>query len=179
MRGLLTLLFLLSGGFMLSSQAQVGRVETGIASYYHDKFVGRKTASGEIYSQDKMTAAHKSLPLGTWVKVTNLSNDSTVIVKINDRMPKSNGRSIDLTELAASKLNYLAKGLTKVRIEVIPAPTAVIARPNNLPETPVASIPVKTISVEQRQATIISQPSVKNESFTEVDTSKEKKKRRL
>ncbi|HNM09031.1 MAG TPA: septal ring lytic transglycosylase RlpA family protein, partial [Chitinophagales bacterium] len=102
MRGLLTLLFLLSGGFMLSSQAQVGRVETGIASYYHDKFVGRKTASGEIYSQDKMTAAHKSLPLGTWVKVTNLSNDSTVIVKINDRMPKSNGRSIDLTELAAS-----------------------------------------------------------------------------
>ncbi|HNM09156.1 MAG TPA: hypothetical protein PKK72_11275, partial [Chitinophagales bacterium] len=84
-----------------------------------------------------------------------------------------------LTELAASKLNYLAKGLTKVRIEVIPAPTAVIARPNNLPETPVACIPVKTISVEQRQATIISQPSVKNESFTEVDTSKEKKKRRL
>ena len=133
MRKILYILLLTVGLLPLRVFGQVGRVETGTASYYHDKFVGRKTASGEIYSQDKMTAAHKTLPLGTWVKVTNLSNDSTVIVKINDRMPKSNGRSIDLTELAASKLNYLAKGLTKVRIEVIPAPTAVTTRPNDLP----------------------------------------------
>jgi len=105
----------------LFTTAQV--TETGIASYYHNKFVGRKTANGEIFDQSKLTAAHKSLPLGTWVKVTNLGNDSTVIVKINDRMPQWNKRSIDLSKAAASKLDYIHEGLTEVRIEVIPDPT--------------------------------------------------------
>lgn len=105
------------------ASAQVS--ETGIASYYHNKFVGRKTANGEIFDQGKMTAAHKNLPLGTWVKVTNLGNDSTVIVRINDRMPQWNKRSIDLTKSAAGKLDYLDNGLTKVLIEVIEDPTAI------------------------------------------------------
>ncbi len=104
------------------SFAQIGKTETGVASYYADKFVFNDTATTEIYTQDKFTAAHKTLPLGTWVRVTNLSNDSVVIVRINDRMPKSNKRSIDLTKAAAKQLNYIAKGLTKVKIEVIPAP---------------------------------------------------------
>lgn len=123
----------------VSAFAQVGKVETGIASFYHDKFVGRKTATGEIFTQEKLTAAHKTLPLGSWVKVTNLSNDSVVVVRINDRMPKSNGRSIDLTEKAAGQLNFIPKGLTKVRIEVIPAPDAPVV-PKDLPETAIQTI---------------------------------------
>lgn len=110
-------------------QAQIGKTEIGIASYYHDKFVGRKTATGEIFSQEKMTAAHKTLPLNSWVRVTNLSNDSVVILRINDRMPPWNKRSIDLTENAAKKLNYLHAGLTKVKIEVIPDPTKKMTKP--------------------------------------------------
>ncbi|MBC8173311.1 MAG: septal ring lytic transglycosylase RlpA family protein [Chitinophagales bacterium] len=103
--------------------AQTGKTEIGVASYYHNKFVGRKTATGEIFVQDKMTAAHKTLPLNSWVKVTNLKNDSSVILRINDRMPQSNKRSIDLTLAAAKKLDYIHSGLTKVKIEVIPDPT--------------------------------------------------------
>ena len=103
--------------------AQSIRTETGVASFYHDKFVGRMTANGEIFSQEKFTAAHKTLPLGTWVKVTNLSNDSVVIVRINDRMPLWNKRSIDLTEAAASELNYINNGLAKVTFTIIPDPT--------------------------------------------------------
>lgn len=93
--------------------------ETGVASYYHNKFNGRKTASGEIFSNTKMTAAHKTLPLGTWVKVTNLKNDSVVVVKVNDRLPKTSKRSIDLAVAAAEKLNFIRAGLTKVRIEIV------------------------------------------------------------
>lgn len=128
--------------------AQIGKVETGIASFYHDKFVGRKTANGEIFTQDKLTAAHKTLPLGTWVRVTNLSNDSVVVVRINDRMPKSNGRSIDLTEKAAGQLNFIPKGLTKVRIEIIPAPDVVLP-PKDLPTEPIACIQVAALPLSQ------------------------------
>lgn len=116
-------LFLLAMmAFPWASSAQEKYVEEGIASFYHDKFVGRKTANGEIFTQTGMTAAHKSLKLGTWVRVTNLSNNESVVLRINDRMPKSNKRSIDLTYSAAEKLGYIAKGLTRVRIEVIDEP---------------------------------------------------------
>lgn len=126
--------FLMSLGSLV---AQSGKTETGTASFYHDMFEGRKTANGEIFRQSKFTAAHKTLPLGTWVRVTNLSNDSTVIVKINDRMPLWNKRSIDLTEAAASQLNYISKGLTKVLIEIIPDPfkKTDFVRPVDLPLT--------------------------------------------
>lgn len=90
---------------------------TGTASYYADKFEGRKTSSGEIFKQNKLTAAHKTLPFGTLVKVTNLSNDSVVIVKINDRLPPSSSRMIDLSRKAAEQLNFIRKGLTKVSME--------------------------------------------------------------
>ena len=66
---------------------------TGVASYYHNKFNGRRTSNGEIFNNKNLTAAHKTLPLGTWVKVTNLNNDSVVIVKINDRLPKNSKRT--------------------------------------------------------------------------------------
>ena len=93
--------------------------ETGIASFYGTGFHGKRTSSGEIFDKNKMTAAHKNLPLGTYVKVTNLSNNQWVIVKINDRMPQSNKRAIDLSEAAAKKIGYYLAGLTKVRIEVL------------------------------------------------------------
>ncbi len=95
--------------------------ETGIASFYAKRFEGRRCASGEKFRQDSLTAAHKTLPFGTFVKVKNLNNDSVVIVRINDRLPKRSKRSIDLTRRAAKQLNFIPKGLTKVRIEVIPA----------------------------------------------------------
>ena len=141
-----TLIFAL---FCSSGFAQVGKTETGTASFYHDKFVGRKTANGEVYSQEKMTAAHKSLPLGTWVKVTNLSNDSVVIVRINDRMPPWNKRAIDLTEKAAGQLNFISKGLTKVQVEVIPDPNATVVvlpdMPRDLPIEPIQLIQPKPL----------------------------------
>lgn len=94
-------------------------IEKGIASYYGKSFEGRRTASGEILRNDSLTAAHKTLKFGTLVKVTNLKNDSVVIVKINDRLPKGSSRVIDLTIGAAKKLNFIKAGLTPVTLEII------------------------------------------------------------
>jgi rare lipoprotein A len=91
----------------------------GTASYYANLFNGRKTANGEIFSQDKMTAACNVLPLGTWIRVTNLRNGRTVIVKINDRLHPRMKRIVDLSRSAAQKLNYIRSGLTRVKVEVL------------------------------------------------------------
>lgn len=91
----------------------------GIASFYANKFNGRKTSSGEIFSNDELTAAHKKLKLGTYVLVRNLKNDSTVMVKINDRLPQHSKRTIDLTLKAARQLNFVKAGLTSVEITVL------------------------------------------------------------
>lgn len=90
--------------------------ESGYASYYADKYDGRKTSNGEIFRQRKLTAAHKTLPFGTKVKVTNLSNGKTVKVRINDRGPFIEGRIIDLSKAAAKKVNMISAGVTKVKI---------------------------------------------------------------
>jgi rare lipoprotein A len=95
------------------------KVQYGTASFYADKFEGRKTANGETFTQKGMTAAHNSLPLGTWIRVTNLSNKKTVVVKINDRLHRNNPRLVDLSKSAAKKLGYTGKGLSKVRVDVI------------------------------------------------------------
>ena len=95
----------------------------GTASFYANKFDGRKTANGEIFSQQKFTAACNLLPLGTWIRVTNLRNGRAVIVKINDRLHPRMKRIVDLSRTAAQQLNYLRSGLTKVKVEVIPART--------------------------------------------------------
>jgi rare lipoprotein A len=91
----------------------------GLASFYAKKFEGRKTSSGEIFHHDSLTAAHKTWPFGTFVRITNLHNDSSVVVRINDRLPKSSKRSIDLTRRAAQQLNFVRRGVTKVRLEII------------------------------------------------------------
>ncbi|MGV3767961.1 MAG: septal ring lytic transglycosylase RlpA family protein [Chitinophagaceae bacterium] len=98
---------------------KTGSVQTGTASWYSDKFNGRKTANGEIFSQTKFTAAHNKLPFGTWVKVTNLRNKKWVYVKINDRLHYRNKRVIDLSRVAAAKLGMLTSGLARVEVEVM------------------------------------------------------------
>src|SRR6266705_6163524 len=79
----------------------------GIASYYSNKFQGRPTASGELFDQNKMTCAHNGLPMGTWLKVTNLRNNRTVVVRVNDRLNYRNHRLVDLTRSAAAYLGYV------------------------------------------------------------------------
>lgn len=91
----------------------------GVASYYADKFNGRETASGEVYSHTKKTAACNVLPLGTWIRVTNLRNDKSIVLKINDRLHAKNNRLVDLTKSAAQKLGYVGRGLARVKVEVL------------------------------------------------------------
>ena len=91
----------------------------GIASYYHDKFVGRQTSTGEVFSNDRFTAASNTLKLNTYVKVTNTKNGKCLYVRINDRMAKSNTRLIDMASICAKKLDYHEDGLAKVKVEVV------------------------------------------------------------
>jgi rare lipoprotein A len=95
----------------------VVRSQTGTASYYAHKFQNKRTSSGEKYHTDSLTAAHKTLPFGTRVKVVNLSNNKEVIVKINDRLPRKSKRVIDLSYSAAKQLDFINKGLTKVELK--------------------------------------------------------------
>lgn len=107
------------GALILCSFAVQTVIEQGKASYYHNKFEGRRTSSGEVFRQDSLTAAHKTLPFGTKVLVRNIKNDSTVIVKINDRLSKSSAHCIDLSLKAAQKLNFVRSGITTVKLEKI------------------------------------------------------------
>ncbi len=111
MKNVIALIFILISCSLIAQE--------GTASYYANKFEGRKTSSGEIFSQKKLTAAHKNLPFGTLLRVTNLSNDSVVVVKVNDRLPQSSTRMIDLSYAAAEQLNFIRKGLTKVKLEQV------------------------------------------------------------
>jgi rare lipoprotein A len=92
-------------------------IQRGKASWYGGKFHGGPTASGETYNKRSMTAAHRSLPFGTRVRVTNLRNGRSVIVRINNRGPYSKGRIIDLSELAAEKLGMIEAGVVPVKVE--------------------------------------------------------------
>ena len=93
--------------------------EKGSASYYSSSMNGRKTSSGEIFNNNLLTAAHKSMKLGTMVKVTNIKNDSTVVLKVNDRLSKSSSHVIDVTLAAAKKLNFVRNGIATVTVEVL------------------------------------------------------------
>ena len=104
---------------VLNKATGKSKVQYGLASFYSNKFNGRKTASGELFSQQKLTAAHNTLALGTYVRVTNLRNGKAVVVKINDRLHHRNKRIIDLTRTAAARLGFINSGLTQVKIEVL------------------------------------------------------------
>ena len=109
-----TILLFLSIGILFQRE-----FETGTASYYGQHWTGRKTASGQTFYADSLTAAHKTLPFGTLVKVTNTKNDSVRVLKINDRLPKSSSRIIDVSYGSAKQLNFIRDGLAKVTVEVI------------------------------------------------------------
>jgi rare lipoprotein A len=129
MKGILMAFFVLSTAFV--SQAQTEKpafdankfetkpVQTGKASFYADKFEGKPTASGEKYKASKLTAAHRSLPFGTKVKVTNLANGESVVVTINDRGPFVEGRIIDVSKTAAEKLSFFNQGTADVKLEIV------------------------------------------------------------
>ena len=95
------------------------KVLYGQASFYANKFNGRKTASGEIFSQKKMTCACNVLPLGTWIKVMNVENKKSVIVKVNDRLHPKTKRLVDLNNACAVELGYAHKGVIRVKVEVM------------------------------------------------------------
>jgi rare lipoprotein A len=90
--------------------------KTGKATYYASKFVGRRTTSGEVYRHEKFTAAHKTLPFGTQVTVTNLSNQKSVVVIVNDRGPYGKGMMIDLSQGAAKEIGLYGKGVATCEI---------------------------------------------------------------
>ena len=98
---------------------QKPKVLFGTASYYADKFNGRQTASGENYDGKKATAACNVLPLGTWIRVTNLQNKRSVIVRVNDRLHPKMKRIVDLSRSSAERLGYTGLGLTDVKVEVM------------------------------------------------------------
>ena len=95
--------------------------QIGTASWYGDYFQGKATASGEPYNMYDLTAAHPTLPLGSWVRVTNLGNGRAVVVRINDRGPVVPGRIIDLSYNTARVLHFESKGLQRVRLDVVKA----------------------------------------------------------
>ena len=113
---LLTAVMLVIPGSML---AQAAFTQTGVASFYGKKFHGRKTANGERFSMWAMTAAHKTIPFNTSVRVTNLDNGKSVIVRINDFGPHLKGRIIDLSRGAAAKIDMIKSGTARVKVEVI------------------------------------------------------------
>lgn len=102
--------------------AVVASTLTGMASWYGPGFHGRRSASGEVFDQNAMTAAHRTLPFGTQVRVTNLSNGRQVVVRINDRGPFSGGRVIDLSAAAASSIGLRSSGVGRVQLEVLSTP---------------------------------------------------------
>ncbi|SIT88796.1 septal ring lytic transglycosylase RlpA family protein [Pontibacter indicus] len=117
---------LFTAGACTSSKPAVGQrgyTEAGKASYYSNKLHGRKMANGEAYNRRKLTAAHRTLPFGTKVKVTNLQTNKSVKVSITDRGPFVKGRVIDLSEAAAKRLDYISAGIVPVEVKVVkPAP---------------------------------------------------------
>ena len=123
MKRLLTIALFIGLGFTASAEDNgfVAAVKKGIASFYHPKFEGRKTATGEVFKNANYTAASNHIPLNTYVKVTNLRNGKVVYVKINDRMAANNSRLLDLTEAAATQLDYRDSGTTQVKMEVVSA----------------------------------------------------------
>lgn len=113
------------GGYTVSKEPQPihEQVEQGGASWYGPRFHGRKTANGERYNQNAMTAAHRTLPTGTVVDVTNLRNGKTVRLRINDRGPYVKGRIIDLSKAAAIQLDTITRGVEPVAIRIVSKPT--------------------------------------------------------
>ncbi|MBI1896733.1 MAG: septal ring lytic transglycosylase RlpA family protein [Acidobacteria bacterium] len=106
----------------LPAPPRIGDTEHGVASWYGHPYHGRRAANGEIYDMEKFTAAHRTLPFDTWVRVRNLANERTVDVRIQDRGPFVDGRIIDLSHAAAREIGLIGPGIARVRLTVIEPP---------------------------------------------------------
>ncbi len=109
---------------------RLGRSQLGLASWYGEEFQGNPTASGELFDMNGFTAAHPSLPLGSRIKVTNLRNHRSLVLRVNDRGPHVPGRLLDISKAAAQRLGFLGSGTAKVRLRTISYPKGYSARRN-------------------------------------------------
>jgi rare lipoprotein A len=125
----------------LAAAQDIGDKQSGLASWYGAKYHGRKTSSGEVFNRHKLTAAHNGLPLGSKVKVTNVTTGKSVIVRINDRGPFGGPRVIDLSEAAARQLKTREAGLAEVTVEVLDLPDYFLASRAKLKKSNVTEIP--------------------------------------
>jgi len=130
--------------------AKIGSAETGIASWYGHPYHGRRAASGEIYDMEQFTAAHRTLPFGTWLQVTNLQNRKVVDVRINDRGPFVGGRIIDLSLAAARVIDMVGPGTARVQLKVIAPPSS---SANSPPPLRSSSAPRSPAPVPQTSST--------------------------
>ena len=122
----------------LPAAARLGSSETGVASWYGQPYHGRRAANGEVYDMERMTAAHRTLPFGTWIQVKNLSNGKTVDVRVIDRGPFARGRVVDLSHAAAVSIAMIGPGTATVKLTVIAPPGRAAADPSP-PPPPAAS----------------------------------------
>ena len=99
----------------------VGETQTGLAAYYSQRLNGRRTASGERFNNGAMTTAHQTLPFGTKVRITNVKNNKSVVLRVNDRGPTQPNRIVDVTRAAAQRLGFVRSGVTEVKLEVVEA----------------------------------------------------------
>lgn len=148
--------------------------EVGLASYYSDKYHGRKTSSGETYNRSELTAAHKSLPYGTMVRVTRLDNNESVVVRVNDRMPDIKGRVIDLSGRAADLLDMTDDGIVRVKLQAVDRRSegtpATTPRPREqevvVVAPPVTTTPPSTTTTRPSTTTITTPTPKPNEELT-------------
>lgn len=164
------LLFLLT--FLTGLTSLVQAQEYGLASYYSDKFQGRPTASGELYDRDKMTAAHKTHPYGTYIRVTRLDNKKSVVVRVNDRGPYISGRVVDVSKKAADQLDLATDGTARVKVEVVSKPDEEQAAPSEpvVENKPKETAPVVTAAPKEEK------PVAKPKETTPVAKAEEKPK---
>ncbi len=145
-------------------------VETGIASWYGPGFHGKKTANGEIYDQEALTAAHRTLPLPSLVRVTNLQNGRSLVVRLNDRGPFKRGRIIDLSKRSADLLGFTRQGTAKVRVEILEEESRTLAavaqgltltaeRPRAAPTIAVSAVPLEPPASETVSASAAPGPA--------------------
>ena len=116
---LLIIMMISTFGIYSFTKFNANDAKTSFASFYHDKFNGRKTASGEIFSNRKLTAAHRTLPFGTIVEVTNLRTGKSIEVKINDRGPFHSSRALDLSKAAFDSIGNTSRGTMPVEYEIV------------------------------------------------------------
>lgn len=145
----------------------------GIASYYHNKFNGRRTSSGELYNSTLYTAAHKTLPLNSYAVVTNMNNQRKVIVRINDRGPFSKGRIIDLSHAAAKEIGIIGSGMGMVKIEALhvdskgelsgAGASTLVKTSNN--EEGLKRLPVDDLDIDKEALQNVKVPHIQDESY--------------